>query len=148
MCPTANGSGRELEKSLDAPPPSIAITAPEDVPDAGLRSLDHCRYSSGIHSISADIIVLKTSFKVLFCWHDKCDYSFRSRFKTLPTDRPLNLEILALFIQSCPTLSAMQFPMLRIYIRQTQASTMAIQAATETFTPDKMGDPVPCLDAG
>jgi hypothetical protein len=45
MCPTSNGSGGlELEKFPDAPP-TIAVTAPEDVPDAGLRSLDHCKPS-------------------------------------------------------------------------------------------------------
>jgi hypothetical protein len=42
MCPTANGSGPELKKSLGAPP-SIAVTAPADVIDAGNRSLDHCK---------------------------------------------------------------------------------------------------------
>ena len=62
MCPTANGSGLELEKFPDAPP-SIAITVPEDVPDAGLRSLDHCRYPLGIQSISAEILVIKISLK-------------------------------------------------------------------------------------
>ncbi|TAQ85693.1 Peroxidase [Chlorociboria aeruginascens] len=40
MCPTSNGSGPELEKFPDAPP-SISVTAAEEVPDAGLRSLDH-----------------------------------------------------------------------------------------------------------
>jgi hypothetical protein len=46
MCPTPNGSGGpELEKFPDSPaPPTIAITAPVDVPDAGLRSLDHCKF--------------------------------------------------------------------------------------------------------
>ena len=58
MCPTANGSGPELEKFPDAPP-SIAITAPEDVPDAGLRSLDHCKYSLGIRFISINILVVQ-----------------------------------------------------------------------------------------
>ncbi len=57
MCPPTNGSdGLEQEKFPDADPdanfnsnanfnasPSIAITVPEEVPDAGLRSLDHCR---------------------------------------------------------------------------------------------------------
>ena len=43
MPPTPNGSGPELEKFPDAPP-SIEVTAPEDVIDAGLRSLDHCQY--------------------------------------------------------------------------------------------------------
>lgn len=50
MCPTANGSGGlQLEKFPPAPP-SIEITAPEDVPDAGLRSLDHCKHLSGLTS--------------------------------------------------------------------------------------------------
>ncbi|CAG8957151.1 hypothetical protein HYFRA_00009352 [Hymenoscyphus fraxineus] len=41
MCPS-NGSGPNgLGSSHNAPPPTIAIDAPEDVPDAGLRSLDH-----------------------------------------------------------------------------------------------------------
>ncbi|KAH8684415.1 sphingosine-1-phosphate phosphohydrolase-like protein [Tricladium varicosporioides] len=41
MCPVANGSSPELQKSPYAPP-TIAINATsEDVPDAGLRSLDH-----------------------------------------------------------------------------------------------------------
>jgi len=50
MTPTQNGSGPELEKFPDAPP-SIEDTAPEDVIDAGLRSLDHCQYpySRAIH---------------------------------------------------------------------------------------------------
>ncbi|KAH8601317.1 sphingosine-1-phosphate phosphohydrolase-like protein [Bisporella sp. PMI_857] len=41
MCPITNGSD-ELALGKDAPPPVIAITTvPEDVIDAGLRSLDH-----------------------------------------------------------------------------------------------------------
>ncbi|KUJ23182.1 sphingosine-1-phosphate phosphohydrolase-like protein [Mollisia scopiformis] len=40
MSSTPNGSGLELEKFPDAPP-KIAINAPADTPDAGLRSLDH-----------------------------------------------------------------------------------------------------------
>ncbi|TVY50513.1 Dihydrosphingosine 1-phosphate phosphatase [Lachnellula cervina] len=41
MCPPSNGSGPvELEKSHHAPP-TIAIQTSDDVPDAGLRSLDH-----------------------------------------------------------------------------------------------------------
>jgi hypothetical protein len=43
MSTTPNGSGPELEKFPDAPP-SIEVTAPEEVPHAGLRSLDHCTY--------------------------------------------------------------------------------------------------------
>jgi len=43
MSSTQPGSGLELEKFPDAPP-TIAITAPEEVPHAGLRSLDHCMY--------------------------------------------------------------------------------------------------------
>jgi hypothetical protein len=66
MCPTANGSGVELEKS--EAPPSIAITAPEDVPDAGLRSLDHCRYPSWIHSVSAYTLVIEMSLKDTVQW--------------------------------------------------------------------------------
>ncbi|KAG0646055.1 Dihydrosphingosine 1-phosphate phosphatase [Hyphodiscus hymeniophilus] len=38
MCPPADGSGPELEKVSS---PAIAITLSENVPDAGLRSLDH-----------------------------------------------------------------------------------------------------------
>jgi len=46
MRPTSNAAdGLELEKFPDAPP-SIAVTAPEEVPDAGLRSLDHCKVSA------------------------------------------------------------------------------------------------------
>ncbi|RFU31428.1 Peroxidase, partial [Scytalidium lignicola] len=44
MCPSRDGSSSELEKFPDLPtdaPPSIGVTAPEEVPDAGLRSLDH-----------------------------------------------------------------------------------------------------------
>ena len=45
MCPPCNGSGPiELEKSHHAPP-TIAIQTSDDVPDAGLRSLDHCEFS-------------------------------------------------------------------------------------------------------
>lgn len=45
MCPPSNGSGPvELEKSHHAPP-TIAIQTSDDVPDAGLRSLDHCEFS-------------------------------------------------------------------------------------------------------
>jgi hypothetical protein len=42
MSSIPNGSGPELEKFPDAPP-SIEISPAEDVPDAGLRSLDHCK---------------------------------------------------------------------------------------------------------
>jgi hypothetical protein len=46
MCPTPDGSGPvELEKSHHAPLPTIAFHTSEDVPDAGLRSLDHCEFS-------------------------------------------------------------------------------------------------------
>ena len=44
MSSNPNGSGLELEKLAHAPLPAIAVTAPADVPDAGLRSLDHCMY--------------------------------------------------------------------------------------------------------
>jgi len=37
MCPTPDVSGEEFPDAS----PAILITAPEDVPDAGLRSLDH-----------------------------------------------------------------------------------------------------------
>lgn len=44
MCPTANGpAGHQLEKSPNGPP-KIEVSSPEDAPDAGLRSLDHCMY--------------------------------------------------------------------------------------------------------
>lgn len=36
--------GPETEKFPDAPPEIAITTAPEDVIDAGLRSLDHCKY--------------------------------------------------------------------------------------------------------
>lgn len=91
MCPTANGSGRELEKPLNAPP-SIAITAPEDVPDAGLRSLDHCRYSLRIRSIFADIVVLVDILKIVFSCHDKRDYRF-GKSKSPFINRCLNPQI-------------------------------------------------------
>ena len=39
-------------------------------------------------------------------------------------------------------------PILRNSSRQAQTSAMAIQSATETLTPDTMGDPVSSLDAG
>ena len=43
MCPTANGpSGHHLEKSPNGTP-AIEASSLEDAPDAGLRSLDHCR---------------------------------------------------------------------------------------------------------
>lgn len=43
MCPTANGpAGHKLEKPPNGPP-AVEITSPDDAPDAGLRSLDHCR---------------------------------------------------------------------------------------------------------
>lgn len=74
MCPISNGDGLELEKSKNnknnsnnsnnknnknnknnnnnnfnnnniQPPPSISVTSPADVIDAGLKSLDHCEYS-------------------------------------------------------------------------------------------------------
>jgi hypothetical protein len=32
--------------------------------------------------------------------------------------------------------------------RQAQITTMAIQSATEDFTPGSMGDSISCLDAG
>jgi hypothetical protein len=38
--------------------------------------------------------------------------------------------------------------LLKLFLRQAQTPTMAIQPATEAFTPDTMGDPVPSLDAG
>ena len=44
MSSNPNGSGLELEKLPDAPPPKIAVTSPQDGIDAGLRSLDHCQY--------------------------------------------------------------------------------------------------------
>jgi hypothetical protein len=44
MSSIPNGSGPELEKFPDAPP-SIEVTAPEEIPHAGLRSLDHCMSS-------------------------------------------------------------------------------------------------------
>jgi hypothetical protein len=44
MSSIPNGSGPELEKFPHAPP-SIEVTVAEDVPDAGLRSLDHCKPS-------------------------------------------------------------------------------------------------------
>lgn len=47
MSSIANGSGPELEKFPDAPP-SIEVTAPEEPPHAGLRSLDHCMYSPSL----------------------------------------------------------------------------------------------------
>jgi len=73
MCPTSNGSGLELEKFPDAPP-TVAVTSPEDVPDAGLRSLDHCKFSGIFNSFAP----------MLYSWHyhgeayDKCDRSFGS----------------------------------------------------------------------
>ena len=46
MCPIANGSSSlQLEKFPDVPP-SIKITTAEDIPDAGLRNLDHCKQLS------------------------------------------------------------------------------------------------------
>ena len=50
MSSISNGSGPELEKFPDAPP-SIEVTAPEETPHAGLRSLDHCMYSPSPWSI-------------------------------------------------------------------------------------------------
>lgn len=46
MSTPPNGSGQELEKFPDAaaPPPKIGLNLPEEVTDAGLRSLDHCKY--------------------------------------------------------------------------------------------------------
>ncbi|QSZ36166.1 hypothetical protein DSL72_007291 [Monilinia vaccinii-corymbosi] len=44
MYPIPNGDGLELEKSnnpVQPPAPSISVTAPTDVTDAGLKSLDH-----------------------------------------------------------------------------------------------------------
>lgn len=37
-----NGVGDGAEKHQELSPPSIAVIAPDDVPDAGLRGLDHC----------------------------------------------------------------------------------------------------------
>jgi hypothetical protein len=47
MSSIPNGSGPELEKFPDAPP-SIEVTAPEEPPHAGLRSLNHCMYSPSL----------------------------------------------------------------------------------------------------
>ena len=48
MCSTPKGSGglvSKLEEFPGAPPPlTVANIAPEDVIDAGLRSLDHCKF--------------------------------------------------------------------------------------------------------
>lgn len=49
MCPTPNGSA---PASRDAPP-TIAIQTSEDVPDAGLRSLDHCELSLVLKRVSS-----------------------------------------------------------------------------------------------
>jgi hypothetical protein len=64
MCPTANGpAGHQLEKSPNGPP-AIEITAPEDAPDAGLRSLDHCTFIShllqSLKSISAHLLLMSS----------------------------------------------------------------------------------------
>lgn len=50
MSSIPTGSGPELEKFPDAPP-SIEVTAPEEAPHAGLRSLDHCMCSPSPWSI-------------------------------------------------------------------------------------------------
>jgi hypothetical protein len=41
MCPTADGLGDKLE--IRNAPPTIEVSTP-DVPDAGLRDLDHCKF--------------------------------------------------------------------------------------------------------
>ena len=146
MCPTANDSGLEREKFPDAPP-LIAITAPEDVPDAGLRSLDHCKYPSWTQSLPADILVTEISFKALFYRQDKCDQSFRE-CQCIHTDTPWNSRFLPLIPIIFPESCNYTVLILNIYHRQAQTSTMAIQSATEAFTPDTMGDTVSCLDAG
>lgn len=56
MSTTPNGSGPELEKFPDAPP-SIEVTAPQEVPHAGLRSLDHCTYSQRIFRLCDGILI-------------------------------------------------------------------------------------------
>jgi hypothetical protein len=91
MCPTANGSRPEVEKFPDAPP-SIEITAPEDVPDAGLRSLDHCKYSLGVQSISADILVQYLGKNCSTAMTNVITASGSSDSESLPIDRGLNLE--------------------------------------------------------
>jgi hypothetical protein len=75
MSTTPNGSGPELEKFPDAPP-SIEVTAPEEVPHAGLRSLDHCTYSQRILRLCARILIetLSPNHSVTFQW----DCSFNS----------------------------------------------------------------------
>ena len=55
MSTTPNGSGPELEKFPDAPP-SIEVNAPEEVPHAGLRSLDHCTYFQSLLRTCAEIL--------------------------------------------------------------------------------------------
>lgn len=42
MSSKSKSSGLVLEKFPDAAPPSIEVTSPQEVIDAGLRSLDHC----------------------------------------------------------------------------------------------------------
>lgn len=51
MSSTANRfGGLELE-TFSGAPPSIAVTAPGDVIDAGLRSLDHCMFAGGFYHL-------------------------------------------------------------------------------------------------
>lgn len=65
MPPTPNGSAPELEKFPDAPP-SIEVTAPEDVIDAGLRSLDHCQ----------SLIINRNLREDFPTRHDSCRYRY------------------------------------------------------------------------
>lgn len=72
MCQSANGSG-ELQKEA---PPSIQVTAPPETPDAGLRSLDHCRWFLGLSAVCWAIFsVAETSMARRVVSRDKDDSS-------------------------------------------------------------------------
>ncbi|KAG9239179.1 sphingosine-1-phosphate phosphohydrolase-like protein [Amylocarpus encephaloides] len=63
MCPPPNGAGPDVSRLLNtnAPLPTIAIEQPEEVIDAGLRSLDHCKHSA-VHSIGLCLSILVSQY--------------------------------------------------------------------------------------
>jgi hypothetical protein len=69
MCPEPNGPGPELEKSLNPPPPTIKVNEPEEVPDAGLRSLDHCKLVLIQHRVSLLYFNMFWHFSVAYSKH-------------------------------------------------------------------------------
>ena len=67
MSSIPNGSGPELEKFPDAPP-SIEVTAPEETPHAGLRSLDHCMCSPSLWVLCPRLSHRAAAFPTALCF--------------------------------------------------------------------------------